>query len=955
MNTAFPNRSVMHVNINGAKKKLEIGEKPNDLLVTFFISSKRRHVMPYRKSLLALSIISSLCVSGTTFAQDTGASTKGAASTTTAQKSKAKELATVTVSAGLAQSIVDSLNQKRDSSQITDVITAEDTGKFPDLNVAESLQRVPGVTLERNYTGDGDSINLRGLGPQFTVVEINGMTGVSSGTDSNFGLSNGSRGFNFEILPSELLKNATIYKTSSASLTEGGMAGVVQLETPKPFDYSGFKSEVSASGNHSSKGGQWDPRGSFLVSKNWHDEFGLLASLAYADTTYRADSVQGGSYRPFSAVNTGVPATGSILNDEIANGPRYIAYDDHRKTLGSTLAMQWKPSQKFELTADAVLGSLKSHRNITRDDAALESGLNPPLSATVSNGLITSGQFTGVQQRVGTNYLTTNESLGQYTLHADWRPNESWSIRPFIGYAKRDAKRTWDLYSFRLAQNGQFDPGVVSYNIRGNYLDFGSTATDFSTNPQDFLMNVFILRPQEDKDTARTAKVDLERFFSAESALSSIQFGVRAEDDKRTTIQSQQRLNRTAGTAITVPPGLGSVFTRVNFNVPGSTAPSQLLEVDPSKVASVFYPGGVAVNGTAISNLTGYAAEASYAIEEKTLDGYVQANFEMGAARGNVGLRVVHSKEIATGSSVANIFLPTQVISPVSATDTYNMYLPSANLRYKLTEDLLLRAAYSQTITRPDLNQLAPSVTVRGIDQSGGTGTTGNPYLKPYKANNYDLGAEWYFSSDGLLSATAFYKKLGGFIDTTTYTQVETFPRQSDGVLVSGPIIFTKPINAVRGSIKGLELSAQSRFTFLPYEWMKDFGGIFNYTFTQSGASYSQTKDVRNRGLPGLSKNSYNATLYYDNGKLSARLSYAWRGRYLANFTDDFGVPRFRNPYGQLDFSSSYNFTKQLSAQLDILNIQNAKLVDTSTAQYYPYGVTGLDRRVMLGIRYSFD
>ncbi|TAM57459.1 MAG: TonB-dependent receptor [Rhodanobacter sp.] len=910
--------------------------------------------MNYRKTLLAVSIITSLCVSGTVFAQDSTPSTDGSTSSTQPQKSKAKQLTTVTVS-GLAASIADSLNQKRDASSITDVITAEDTGKFPDLNVAESLQRVPGVTLERNYTGDGDSINLRGLGPQFTVVEINGMTGVSSGTDSNFGLSNGSRGFNFEILPSELLKNATIYKTSSASLTEGGMAGVVQLETPKPFDYAGFKAEVSASGNHSTKAEEWDPRGSFLISKNWHNEFGLLASLAYADTTYRADSVQGGSYRPFSAVNTGVPASGSILSDMIANGPRYMAYDDHRKTLGSTVAMQWKPSHEFQLTADAILGSLKSNRNITRDDAALESGLNPPLSATVTDGLITSGQFTGVQQRVGTNYLTTNESLGQFTVHADWRPADSWSIRPFMGYATRDAKRTWDLYSFRLAQNGQFDPGVVSYNIRGNYLDFNSTATDFSSNPQDFLLNVFIDRPQEDKDTARTAKLDIQHFFSADSALASLQFGVRAEDDTRTTIQTQQRLNRIAGTAVTAPPGLGSVFTLVNFNVAGSTAPSKLLEADPSKVASVFYPGGVAVNGTAISNLTGYAAEASYQIEEKTLNGYIQANFEMGAAKGNVGVRFVHSQEISSGSSVANIFLPTQAIMPVSDTNTYNMYLPSANLRYNLTDNLLLRAAYSQTMTRPDLNQLAPSVSVHGIDQSGGTGTTGNPYLKPYKANNYDLGTEWYFSRDGLLSATAFYKKLGGFIDTTTFTQMETYPRQSDGVLVSGPIIFTKPVNAVTANIKGLELSAQSRFSFLPVTWMQDFGGIFNYTYTESGASYSQTKDVRSRGLPGLSRNSYNATLYYDNGKLSARLSYAWRGRYLANFTDDFGVPRFRNAYGQLDFSSSYNFSKQLSVQLDVLNLNNAQFIDTSTGQYYPYGVTGLDRRVMLGVRYSFE
>ncbi|HZV64875.1 MAG TPA: TonB-dependent receptor plug domain-containing protein, partial [Telluria sp.] len=274
--------------------------------------------------------------------------------------------AQVVVITGIAGSVESALSQKKRATNLVEAINAEDMGKFPDLNLSESLQRVPGVTLERNNVGDGSAINLRGLGPQFTVVTVNGMEGVSSGTDSNFGLSNGSRGFNFEILPSELFTNATVNKSSSASLVEGGMAGVVELETARPLDQKGFRFVSSAKGNYSDKSGKWDPRATVMVSNNWDHVFGLSAALTTADTTYRSDTAQGGSYRNFGAVNTGTPASADIRADIVANGPRYMYYADQRKTLGATTTAQWQPSRDFELTADMLYGKLSSKRNDTR-------------------------------------------------------------------------------------------------------------------------------------------------------------------------------------------------------------------------------------------------------------------------------------------------------------------------------------------------------------------------------------------------------------------------------------------------------------------------------------------------------------------------------------------------------------------------------------------------------------
>lgn len=874
----------------------------------------------------------------------------------TTSSSTTETLETVYVT-GIAASLASSLYLKRASSSIVDVITAEDIGKFPDLNVSESLQRVPGVTLDRNYTGGGNTINLRGLGSQLTLVQINGMTGMSSSTDSNFGNSNGSRAFNFDILASELFANALVYKSASASQTEGGLAGIVELETPKPLEYEGFKMASSGMGNYSDKNEQWDPRVSFLISNNWNNVFGLAGSLAYSDTTYRADSAQGGSYRAFSAVNTGsTRATGGILNAYIPNGLRYIRYEDDRESLGLTGTLQYRPADTFELTAEAIYTDSSSERNITRDDAATESGVNAPISATVENGLITSGQFTGVQQRVGTNYLTTDETYGQLTLRGDWRPNESWSIKPFLGYANRRADRIWDLYSFRLAdENGTFDPGVVSYTINGDFVDFSSSATDFSSNPQQFLFNTFIYRPSQDENTERAAKLDFERYFSADSPLLSLKLGARAVEDEKTTSASRTNLNRSSGVATTAVPNLGSVYESARFEVSGGgNIPGEILIVDPDRIASVFYPGGNPVSGTYLTEVTSYAAQNSYEIKETTFNGYVQASFEIGQAKFDVGVRSVHTKQVSSGYSVANANLATQTITPLSVSSTYDYYLPSANLRYQICDDMILRAAYSRTLTRPDLNQIAPSETVNGVDEGGGTGSKGNPYLEPYTADNYDLGLEWYFSKEGLIGATAFHKSLHGYIDTISYTETRSYPRQSDGVIVSGPIVFTQPVNGESAEISGFEFYTQSRFTFFPAKWLQNFGGILNYTYSESSAHFAQGNDVRNNGLPGLSKNSYNASLYYDDGQFSARLSYAWRSRYLANTSDDFGVARFRDAYGQFDLSANYNFFKTLSTQLQVLNITNEQFTDQSTANYYPYGVTDLDRRVLLGVRYAF-
>lgn len=855
---------------------------------------------------------------------------------------------------GFRGSLERSLEIKREASGISDAITAEDIGKFPDLNISESLQRIPGVTLDRTSTGEGRAINLRGLGPEFTLVEINGLTGTSNGTGGRLSLGGGGREFNFEILASELFSSAVVSKSNLPELTEGGLAGTVQLYTPRPFDQ---KDGVSVTGsilaNYSELADKVNPRGSALFTYNANDVFGVTASVAFADTDFTSDLISAGSWRPFSNANSGTPAPDNVRAALNPNVPGLAGFRENRETFSSTLTLQARPSDTVEITLDGIYGKLDGDLLVYRNDAALEGGINAPTNVVIEDGVITSADFTNAQQRVGTNFINTDEEFYQVSGSLKWQPNEYWTITPLIGYSSRKADREWDLWSFRLADDdANFDPGTVSYSLRGDFLDLSSTTTDFASNPEDFLFNVLVRRPNTDKDTEFTAKIDVEREF--DGALSNVKFGARYSDRVKDRSIVQTRLQRSAGVANDVPPSLANIFNLLDFQVSGSNAPGQTLVVDQDAAEAAFFPNGEAVNGTFVrTGFAGSDAAATFSISEETLALYGQAEFDLDNLNVVTGVRFIRTNQNSSGFSVANLFQPTEQIIPVSVDSNYSFFLPAITARWEVAQDVVLRAAYSRSLTRPDLAALAPSETFGGIDESGGTGRIGNPNLQPFTSDNIDFGAEWYFSRDGLVGANVFHKRIDGFIDTTNFVENRSFPRQADGVIVTGPITFAQPVNGVSATITGFELTAQSRFGFIAPA-LDNFGFVANYSYTESSADFGAEGDVRSQGLPGLSKNSFNLTGYYDDGTFDARLSYAWRDRYLAQFSDDFGIPRFTDSFGQLDFSSNYNFNDNFSVQFQILNLTKEQTINQSTGAFIPYGVSELDRRFLLGGRFKF-
>lgn len=866
----------------------------------------------------------------------------------------------VIVVTGVRAGLIRATEQKRAAVGVVDAISAEDIGKFPDLNLSESLQRVPGVTLNRGNGGEGQAINLRGLGPDFTRVEINGLTAPSNGTTDVFGGSGGGRGFNFEILPSELFTNAAVYKTARASDSEGGLAGIVRLETAKPLDYNGFKFTASAQGDYSENAESLGGRAAVFVSNNFNDVFGVAASVVYSKSQFQTNRSGGFNVRPLAIILTKAAAalaTPTQLAAQVTNIEHYIHDTQDRETISANGAIQIRPSDTLELTFTGLYSHLDAERVFTRFDAPSEGNVTGFSNLVVENGLVTSGTFSGVQQRIGINDNSSVENLYQFTAAADWKPDDNWTITPSLGYTKRDVERVGNLLSMRRADlsTGNFVNADVSYTYRGDFVDWTTSGTNFSANPEEFLLNVFLLRPSTDQDSDFQSKLDFERTFD-DSPLKSIDFGMRysSRDIARTGADTRVVAN-TGFDRRMLPSVADALVTLNNFNIDGapSSVPNTLISANPTQLLNLYLPGGVnaaPVTGASVAPRPLVTAQRSFDVQEKTFNAYAEATFEIDTFTLNTGVRFLRTKQTSGGSQIVN-----GVPSPISFTNNYTAFLPSMSARYEVADNVLLRASYSRSLTRPGLGALAPTETVNGVDEGGGTGTQGNPNLEPFTSDNIDFGAEYYFGGEGYIALNFFYKQLDGIIDTESFTENRTFPRQADNVIVTAPIVFTRPANGASATIRGFEIAGQLPFNaFTDAAFISDSGVFANYTYANSNADFSSATDVRSSGLPGLSQDSVNVALYFDNGTLDARLAYAWRGDFLQAFSGAFGVPRFQKPFGQLDFSANLKLLENLNVQFQALNITKEQTIFTTSELRAPNAVTQNDRRFLFGVRYSF-
>ncbi|MEL7044672.1 MAG: TonB-dependent receptor, partial [Pseudomonadota bacterium] len=827
-----------------------------------------------------------------------------------------------------------------------------------------------GVTLTRNDFGDGSSINLRGLGPQFSRVEINGLTAPVN--DARGG------GFNFEILASELFSNAEVKKSFNAGDIEGGLAGLVSLSTPRAFDREGFNVSASAQGQYAERADDLGPRAALLVSQNWDNVFGITASVAYSDTVYFTSSNGGISARPLSA-----PATAELrdtaspeqLSSLIPSTINYEINNDERETLGTTLGFQYRPTDTIEITVDSIYSQIEGERRFTRADAPPESNIQGISGDTIANGVIRSATLTDVQNRIATNDNDTDEEFYQLAASLKYEPNDRWSITPFIGYTERELSTDASLLSFARGDldTGQLLRYPVSYNLNGQFIEFSSPGLnlDDPTLAEEYFLNVFLIRPTTDRDEELSSMLDFSRSFDR-GPISRIDFGGRWSRRETSREFIEVRVdNAESDTDLRTLPTLADALVFEDFDIDGAPAsfPDRVISADPDAILDLYFIDGfnideyrspvsgplenqriegLTVPGSVLINRQARAAQNTFSGEEETLALYGEITFEFDDFLFNAGVRYIDTEQTSTGFQVANDFS-----TPIEVSNSYSELLPSMSMRYEVRPDVIIRSAYSKSLTRPTLNDLRVAESFGGIDESGGSGSRGNPELDPFTSDNFDIGAEWYFADEGLVALNFFYKNIDGLIVSSTSTEDREFLSQVTGELVTGPIIFTQPTNGGPAEVTGVEFIVQSRFDFLPGAF-SNFGGIFNYTYAHSDAAFEEGDDSSDvAAIPGLSEDSFNAILYYDDGKLDGRLAYAYRGDFVQSLASSFGVPSFQNARGQLDFSANYSLTDTFTLQFQALNLTEEPL-EIESVRGVPFDTGQLDRRLFFGFRYVF-
>ena len=930
-----------------------------------------------------------------------------------AQPESAKDQVEQVVVSGYAESLSSAINAKRNETGVVDVIKSDDIASFPDLNLAESLQRIPGVAISR-VSGEGREISVRGLGPQYTQVRLNGMDALATSGSSDSGGGGGTnrgRGFDFNIFASELFSSLTVRKTTTGDVEEGSLGATVDLQTPRPFDYPEPTLVLSAQAGYNDLSQHGDPRVAALASHNWFSgRLGTLLSVAFGErhiiedgfSTTRWDNgaSQNGFCSPVgfdtnpstagvqsnpatSATNCGATgparlpntpandAAWTLLNNNTAFLPRipgYNSFAEAEKRLGVTSAVQFQASEHSLITIDALYAKLDQ----TRNEKALQAlgmsrnGTGKPemtiaASTLDSNNNLQTATFNNVDMRTQTRYVEEGTVFQQYSANlaqswGDLKINVQAGISDSRFETPNDTTITFDAAN---VQNYNID---FSQNDRLPLITFGSDPTQPSSWTSINGTSEVRLRPGYVDNKYKVAKLDME--YPLADWL-SIKAGGDFRDYTYNSAE-KRRASETVSTTQTAAQLAAESYVFSGFGkalgAPAGTITSWLVP-DVGKYAATngiycncgIYAISSELNSSARGN-TNYVQEVDTA-------GYVMAEYKFSAfdipVRGDIGVRYVNTTQSSGGYAAVG-----GVVQWVTSHRPYTEFLPSFNLAADFTDDIIGRVSAAETIARPDLSSLTPGgdVSVQGANR---TFSTGNPLLNPTKSQNVDLSFEYYPEKGALYSLGLFYKSISNFAQTLRQSGIIYNTLGLPDSLLTGTTAVptdqfdvTQPVNSPGGDLTGMELNAQQPFTFLPGIF-SHFGGILNVTWVQSSIAYitSTTPGAPTvtASLVGLSKYSANSTLYYEDSDFSIRGSVAYRSGYLTS------VPGRNNNFVEgtnatlnLDMQATYNLQENLKLTLEGLNLTD-EAADTYvdvTNRVNSYFHSG--RQFYLGVRYTY-
>jgi len=852
---------------------------------------------------------------------------------------------------GFRSSLGQALITKRANVNLSESISAEDIGKFPDLNIADSLQRLPGVAITRE-SGEGRRITLRGLGPDFTRVTLNGMEipTTTDELDSSVSELNGGRAFEFNVFASELFNRADIQKSPTPAIEEGGIAGTVNLYSAKPLDKPGFTLASSLQTSYNPVSNAYDPRGAFLISNTFADQkFGALLSFAYAKRTVAQEGFGTvGWQTPVEnnmayADTTQLQISGDIADQDCYLNSQQVAavnclwtprlprpdfFGNHQTRIGITSSIQYKPVSAVQYTLDFLHAQLKNNRDFYNYYHMYRNYFDQitPLQISVNkNGKqVDAGLFDGLTGRIESRDTQSLTQFNQYALSGKWQLNELTHINGILGVAESHFRREEFRHTMDTLQPHKFafdftqTPNSPQVSYFYNYND-----------PATYNLKLFDGATEINKQNI-TAKFNLNYTGQIWHLQTGLAYNLRTVNNLAYSLPMFETDSAVGLTRDFPKPDYGQHFN-------GEIFPFIVADFAKVKQArgQLNWIEQTQSNSKIIETTSAVFIELENQYEIKDL--YLTTNF---------GFRLVKTNADSTGYIT--------LYNQIEAEHSYTNFLPALNVALETPQDIIIRLGATQTMTRPSLTKLNPSnPNFRYVE---GLVAVGNPYLDPYKSNNFDFAMEWYFQPEALVAVNFFYKRIKDYIRSSKEDKMVD-PIYFDSIRADSnfdPSISVDPFtqvythvsseNGEGTKINGIEFSYQQPFHFLSGKWANT-GLTANYTQVHSGENV------------GVSENSHNLTLYYEEPAFGARISINSRGDY---FTEIPGYTGNKQNATQgstyVDFSSFYSLTKQTTLIFEIGNLtdeysRHYVTGDGSMNLMREYNHTG--RQFVLGVRYN--
>ena len=872
---------------------------------------------------------------------------------------------------GIRRGIENAIAAKQDATSVVEVISAEDIGKLPDVSIAESLARLPGLAAQR-VAGRAQVISVRGLSPDFATTLLNGREVVSTGDN---------RSVEFDQYPSELVNGVTVYKTPDAALVGQGLSGTIDMQTARPLSFPDRVIAVSGRYQKSSLGDAAgvDEFGN-RFSASYIDQFldktlGIAIGYAHSDMPIQENQV--GLYEPWTTENTdNGNRPGLAPGVAFSDGIKALRRTGNNRRDGLMATVQFRPSNSWTSTFDAFHTEAEQidtanqfEVNLSNFNGGYTPGLlisNPQVN---TDGTFAGGTASGVYPLVRGMYNKREDKIDAFGWNNEFTFGNGVKLVADVNYSKATRDELNLENNLQLTPMPQLD--TIGLVVNPNGFSQITPGLDYSNPDALFLTNTIYGsgygKVPTVEDRLKGARVALT--LPAPEALSPVfadfDIGVNYADRQKDKAQAEGNILLGAQGDANIAADLQR--DRVNLGFAGiGYIPAWNVPAAVSRYM-VFNP---------VTDLD-YLIPKSWTVQEKITTAWLRANIntDIGVVgvRGNIGVQMQHADQ----SSQSNYFDRSrpagQNVLPIDAGKTYNDWLPSLNLAFMFPHQQTLRFAAAKQVARPRLDQMRAGLEF-GVDTATGRpgGSGGNPLLDPWRATALDLSYEKYFGERAYVAAAVFYKDLKSYVYTQSVDDYDFSdllasyvppPGMVSPVLQTGT--FSSPQNGKGGTLRGLELTASLPLDMFT-ESLRGFGVQASATFNDSDIEILDPESASSVGsdpiaLPGLSDRVYNFTAYFERNGFEARVSQRRRSDFIGEIGNFNGNRTLRYVVGEnvTDAQVSYTFSDSSAMAGLTLLLQGSNLTNEPYRTYAgttdrPLEYVEWGRTYMLGLNYTF-